>query len=88
MNSRLIGHQYMKMKNSAFKGGAMMKLSKLLIPLKLMIVNIVSILFLLGLIIINTAIYLGFGAVYGLVITGVFLVVIALIIDNESRERR
>lgn len=78
----------MKMKNSAFKGGAMMKLSKLFIPLKLMIVNIVSILFLLGLIIINTAIYLGFGAVYGLVITGVFLVIIALIIDNESRERR
>ncbi|UXR52082.1 hypothetical protein MUA82_10645 [Staphylococcus simulans] len=65
-----------------------MKLSKLFIPLKLMIVNIVSIIFLLGLIIINTAIYLGFGAVYGLVITGVFLVIIALIIDNESRERR
>ncbi len=88
MNSRWIGHQYMKMKNSDFKGGAMMKLNKLLIPLKLLVVNIVSILFLLGLIIMNTATYLAFGVELGLANTGVFLMVIALIIDNESRERR
>ncbi len=78
----------MKMKNSDFKGGAMMNLNKLLIPLKLLVVNIVSILFLLGLIIMNTATYLAFGVELGLANTGVFLVVIALIIDNESRERR
>ncbi|MCO4332567.1 hypothetical protein MTQ91_11515 [Staphylococcus hyicus] len=66
----------------------MMNLNKLLIPLKLLVVNIVSILFLLGLIIVNTATYLGFGVVVGLINTGTFLVIIALIIDNESRERR
>lgn len=78
----------MKVKNLAFKGGVTMKLNKLLIPLKLLVVNIVSILFLLGLIVMNTATYLAFGVEIGLANTGAFLVIIALIIDNESRERR
>ncbi|MEB7824936.1 hypothetical protein [Staphylococcus chromogenes] len=65
-----------------------MKLNKILMPLKLLVVNIVSILFLLGLIFMNAATYLGFGVELGLANTGAFLVIIALIIDNESRERR
>lgn len=88
MNLVKIGHQFMKVKNLAFKGGGTMKLNKILIPLKLLVVNIVSILFLLGLIVMNTATYLAFGIELGLANTGAFLVVIALIIDNESRERR
>ncbi|UXU63343.1 hypothetical protein [Staphylococcus agnetis] len=65
-----------------------MKLNKILIPFKLLVVNIVSILFLLGLIFMNAATYLAFGVEVGLANTGVFLVIIALIIDNESRGRR
>lgn len=78
----------MKVKNLDFKGGETMKLDKLYKPLKLLVVNIVSILFLLGLITMNAATYLGFGIEVGLANTGAFLVIIALIIDNESRERR
>lgn len=88
MNLVRIGRRFMKVKNLAFKGGGTMKLNKILIPFKLLVVNIVSILFLLGLIVMNTATYLAFGVELGLANTGAFLVIIALIIDNESRERR
>ncbi|EGQ3351223.1 hypothetical protein LN325_000427 [Staphylococcus pseudintermedius] len=65
-----------------------MDLSKLYTAFKLLVANIVSILFLLGLITVNIAVYIGYGSVIGLIVTGSFLVLIALIIDRESQERR
>lgn len=65
-----------------------MDLNKLYTPFKLLVANIVSILFLLGLITVNISVYIGYGTVNGLIFTGSFLVLIALIIDRESQERR
>lgn len=65
-----------------------MDLNKLYTAFKLLVANIVSILFLLGLITINIAVYIGYSTVIGLIVTGSFLIIIALIIDRESQERR
>ncbi|EGQ3418812.1 hypothetical protein JL837_03320 [Staphylococcus pseudintermedius] len=65
-----------------------MNFDKIYTFLKLLVANIVSILFLLGLITVNIAAYIGYGLVIGLIVTGSFLVIIALIIDRESNERR
>lgn len=65
-----------------------MNFNKLYTFLKLLVANIVSILFLLGLITVNIAAYIGYGTVIGLIVTGSFLVLIALTIDRESKERR
>ncbi|HDT8448490.1 hypothetical protein JL784_04410 [Staphylococcus pseudintermedius] len=65
-----------------------MNFDKIYTFLKLLVANIVSILFLLGLITVNIAVYIGYGSVIGLIVTGSFLVLIALIIDRESQERR
>lgn len=65
-----------------------MDLKKLYKPFQLLVANFVSILFLMGLIIINVAVYIGTNLVAGLITTGATLIVIALIIDYESRERR
>lgn len=64
-----------------------MNFNKIYIFLKLLIVNIVSILFLIGLTVVNIAMYIGFGLVFGLIATGLTLILIALIIDYESKER-
>ncbi|MDK3980515.1 hypothetical protein O0D50_08485 [Staphylococcus pseudintermedius] len=42
----------------------------------------------MGLITVNIAVYIGYGTVIGLIVTGSFLIIIALIIDRESKERR
>ncbi|EGQ2894447.1 TPA: hypothetical protein RJJ62_001207 [Staphylococcus pseudintermedius] len=65
-----------------------MNFDKIYTFLKLLVANIVSILFLLGLITVNIAVYIGYGTVIGLIVTGSFLIIIALIIDRESQERR
>ncbi|MDR9833892.1 hypothetical protein [Staphylococcus coagulans] len=65
-----------------------MNFNKLYSFLSLLVTNIVSILFLLGLITVNIAVYTGCGTVIGLIVTGAFLILIALIIDRESQERR
>ncbi|EGQ1710897.1 hypothetical protein EF793_05135 [Staphylococcus pseudintermedius] len=65
-----------------------MDFDKIYTFLKLLVANIVSILFLLGLITVNIAVYIGYGTVIGLIVTGSFLIIIALIIDRESKERR
>lgn len=65
-----------------------MNFNKLYQALQLLVANLVSILFLLGLFVINYAIYKGFELVAGLITTGITLIVIALIIDFESKERR
>lgn len=65
-----------------------MNFNKLYSFLSLLVANIVSILFLLGLITVNIAVYTGYGTVIGLIVTGAFLILIALIIDRESKERR
>ncbi|PCF54155.1 hypothetical protein B5C08_11415 [Staphylococcus delphini] len=65
-----------------------MNFDKLYTFLKLLVANIVGIFFLLGLITVNIAAYIGYGTVIGLIVTGSFLILIALIIDRESQERR
>ena len=49
-------------------------------------VNLVAILFLLGLVLINVASYLLFSIVIGLIVTGLTLILIALIIQFEKAE--
>lgn len=65
-----------------------MKLSKIIDFLKLLVANITGILFLLGLAMVNIAMYLKFGETIGLVVTGFTLILIALIIDHESKPER
>lgn len=65
-----------------------MKLGKIIDFLKLLVANITAILFLLGLTMVNIAMYLKYGEVIGLIVTGLTLVIIALIIDHESKPER
>lgn len=65
-----------------------MKIGKIIDFLKLLVANITGILFLLGLTMVNIAMYLKYGEVIGLIVTGLTLVIIALIIDHESKPER
>ncbi|MFI3378923.1 hypothetical protein [Mammaliicoccus sciuri] len=65
-----------------------MKIGKIVDFLKLMVANITGILFLLGLAMVNIAMYIKFGETIGLVTTGFTLILIALIIDHESKPER
>lgn len=46
--------------------------------------NIVAILFLLGLIIISTAVFIGFGLVVGLIATGIMIIIVSTILAIEQ----
>lgn len=65
-----------------------MKLSKIKDFFLLLVANLTGILFLLGLTLVNIAMYLRFNETVGLVVTGLTLIIIALIIDRESRPER
>jgi len=65
-----------------------MKIGKIVVFFKLMVANITGILFLLGLAMVNIAMYIKFGETIGLVTTGFTLILIALIIDHESKPER
>lgn len=65
-----------------------MKLSKIKDFLLLLVANLTGILFLLGLTLVNIAMYLRFNEIVGLVATGLTLILIALIIDHESKAER
>lgn len=65
-----------------------MKKGKIVDFFKLMVANITGILFLLGLAMVNIAMYIKFGETIGLVTTGFTLILIALIIDHESKPER
>lgn len=65
-----------------------MKLSKIKDFLLLLVANLTGILFLLGLTLVNIAMYLRFNEIVGLVATGLTLILIALIIDHESKPER
>ncbi|MEB8265125.1 MULTISPECIES: hypothetical protein [Mammaliicoccus] len=65
-----------------------MKIGKIVDFFKLMVANITGILFLLGLAMVNIAMYIKFGETIGLVTTGFTLILIALIIDHESKPER
>jgi hypothetical protein len=65
-----------------------MKIGKIIDFLKLLVANITGFLFLLGLTMVNIAMYLKYDEVIGLIITGLTLVIIALIIDHESKPER
>ncbi|AQN32260.1 MULTISPECIES: hypothetical protein [Mammaliicoccus] len=65
-----------------------MKLSKIKDFLMLLVANLTGILFLLGLTLVNIAMYLRFNEIVGLVATGLTLILIALIIDHESKPER
>ncbi|WP_337227959.1 hypothetical protein [Staphylococcus succinus] len=49
-----------------------------------MVLNIVPLLFLLGLTIVNAACYMQWGLVTGLIVTGLTLILIAVILVNEQ----
>lgn len=51
-----------------------------------LIINLVAVLFLLGLILINVFAYLQFDIVIGILITGVTLIVISLIVQFEKSQ--
>lgn len=51
-----------------------------------LVINLVAILFLIGLVLINVASYLLFSVVIGLVVTGITFILIALIIQFEKAE--
>lgn len=65
-----------------------MKLSKFKDFLMLLVANLTGILFLLGLTLVNIAMYLRFNEIVGLVATGLTFILIALIIDHESKPER
>ncbi|MDC5694292.1 hypothetical protein N7L96_06690 [Mammaliicoccus sciuri] len=65
-----------------------MKIGKIIDFFKLLVANITGILFLLGLAMVNIAMYIKFGETIGLVTTGFTLILIALIIDHESKPER
>lgn len=52
-----------------------------------MVLNLVPLLFLLGLTIVNTACYIQWGLTIGLIVTGVTLILIALILVSEKSQQ-
>lgn len=65
-----------------------MKLDKITGFFLLMVANLTGILFLLGLVMVNIALYLRFDETVGLIATGFTLILVALIIDHESKPER
>lgn len=55
---------------------------------QLLLQNIIAVLFVLGLIIINTASYLQFGLIIGLITTGLTLILIAIILAMEQSDKQ
>lgn len=49
--------------------------------------NLVPLLFLVGLILINTACYMQWGTVTGLIVTGITLVIVAIIMVSEKNQQ-
>lgn len=49
--------------------------------------NLVPLLFLVGLILINTACYMQWGNVTGLIVTGITLVIVAIIMVSEKNQQ-
>lgn len=52
-----------------------------------LIINIVTVLFLIGLTVTNVAIYLGFGLVIGLIATGITLITLSIILMLEQSKQ-
>ncbi len=78
----------MKAKNSDFKGGDKMDLNKINVFFNFLVANLVSILFLLGLFVVNVSMYKAFGQNIGLLCIGITLIVISLILNYESNQER
>lgn len=78
----------MKAKNSDFKGGDKMDLNKINVFFNFLVANLVSILFLLGLFVVNVSMYKAFGQNIGLLCIGITLIVISLIFNHESNQER
>ncbi|PTI10703.1 hypothetical protein BU096_00595 [Staphylococcus xylosus] len=49
--------------------------------------NLIPLLFLIGLILVNTAIYVQWGLVIGFIVTGITLILIALILVGEKNQQ-
>ena len=77
----------MKAKNSDFKGGDKMDLNKINVFFNFLVANLVSILFLLGLFVVNVSVYKAFGQNIGLLCIGITLIV-SLILNHESNQER
>lgn len=78
----------MKAKNSDFKGGDKMDLNKINVFFNFLVANLVSILFLLGLFVVNVSMYKAFGQNIGLLCIGITLIVVSLILNHESNQER
>lgn len=78
----------MKAKNSDFKGGDKMDLNKINVFFNFLVANLVSILFLLGLFVVNVSVYKAFGQNIGLLCIGITLIVVSLILNYESNQER
>lgn len=78
----------MKAKNSDFKGGDKMDLNKINVFFNFLVANLVSILFLLGLFVVNVSVYKAFGQNIGLLCIGKTLIVVSLILNHESNQER
>lgn len=78
----------MKAKNSDFKGGDKMDLNKINVFFNFLVANLVSILFLLGLFVVNVSVYKAFGQNIGLLCISITLIVISLILNHESNQER
>ncbi|HGO2718996.1 hypothetical protein [Staphylococcus aureus] len=65
-----------------------MNLNKITDVFHLLVANLVSILFLLGLFVVNVSVYKAFGQNIGLLCIGITLIVISLILNHESNQER
>ncbi|HFE7998799.1 TPA: hypothetical protein ACGAI8_001906 [Staphylococcus aureus] len=65
-----------------------MDLNKINVFFNFLVANLVSILFLLGLFVVNVSMYKAFGQNIGLLCIGITLIVISLILSHESNQER
>ncbi|HDA7034980.1 TPA: hypothetical protein O5S68_002145 [Staphylococcus aureus] len=65
-----------------------MDLNKINVFFNFLVANLVSILFLLGLFVVNVSVYKAFGQNIGLLCTDITLIVISLILNHESNQER
>ncbi|HHC5953548.1 TPA: hypothetical protein ACN4VL_002261 [Staphylococcus aureus] len=65
-----------------------MDLNKINVFFNFLVANLVSILFLLGLFVVNVSVYKAFGQNIGLLCIGITLIVISLILNYESNQER
>ena len=74
------------MTNSVFKRGDRVNLGKLTDVFKTLYMNLTAILFLVGIVLINVAIFMRFDVPIGLISTGISLMFVAWLVNHESEK--